>query len=112
MPEKDPETTVACALSADEARERAENVRGDLAAEYSGFEEAEDGLTVLFEGADETLRTVATFVANERQCCSFAEFTISVSPPFETTRLRITGPDGTVQLFRDGLVNALDTGSA
>jgi hypothetical protein len=111
MPEDGPETTVACTLSADEARERTENVRDDLATAYSGSEETEDGISVQFEGTEETLRTVAIFVSNELQCCSFAEFTMKVSPPFETTQLQITGPDGTAQLFRDGLVSTLDTDS-
>lgn len=112
MPEEPPKANVSCTLSPDEARERAGNVRGDLAAAYSGFEDTENGIAIRFDGTEETLRSVAAFVSNEHQCCSFAEFTVGVSPPFETTRLQITGPEGTTELFRDGLVGALDTDSA
>ena len=48
----------------------------------------------------------------ELQCCAFAEYEITVAPPYEETVLTITGPDGTRQMFHDGLVNRLEAETA
>lgn len=41
----------------------------------------------------------------------FPEYEITVSPPYEETMLSITGPDGTLQMFREGLIERLEAGS-
>ncbi len=55
-----------------------------------------------------SLLTVAQFTASELQCCAFADYEITVSPPYEETVLTITGPDETRQMFRDGMVDQLE----
>lgn len=111
MTESDPNPPIACTLTADQEAERPERVRSVLAADYERTIERDDGYTLLFDGADETLSAVATFVANEHQCCSFAEYSIDVSPPYEETRLTITGPDGTKAVFAD-LLEVLEDDAA
>jgi len=108
MVRNDSERAVACTLSEEAERERSEAVRSLLASRYAGFEEREDGLEVRFDGTDESLRAVARFTSNELQCCSFAEYDITVSPPYDETVLTVTGPDGTRQLFREGFVERLE----
>lgn len=101
MSESDSNPPIACTLTEDREAERSERVRSVLAADYERTIERDDGYTLLFDGVDETLSAVATFVAHEHQCCSFAEYSISVSPPYGETRLTITGPDGTKAVFAD-----------
>lgn len=109
MSDTDTESTpsVACTISDEQRAERAERVRSVLADGYVDVTERENGYTLRFDGSDETLAALATFVANERQCCSFAEYSVGVSPPYEETRLTITGPDGTKSLF-EGLFDHLN----
>ena len=107
MDERDSTPPVECTIADERRTERAARVRSTLAASYEDAIERDDGYTLLFDGDDETLSALATFVSNERQCCSFAEYAIDVSPPYEETRLTITGPDGTKALF-DGLFEHLN----
>jgi hypothetical protein len=48
-----------------------------------------------FRFAPERLDGVMRFVANERLCCPFLEFGITVSPADGPVWLRLTGPEGT-----------------
>ncbi|WP_225935332.1 Zn-dependent oxidoreductase [Halobaculum magnesiiphilum] len=99
---------VACTLTEDERRERAERARSTLADAYRGTRDAEDGIVLVFDGIDGTIADVAGFVSAERRCCSFAAYSIEISPPYEETWLRISGPDGTAELFEDGLVESFE----
>lgn len=98
---------VACTLTEEQEANRSQRVQSVLAANYEGAKERADGYTLLFDGTDESLSAVATFVSDELRCCSFAEYSIGVSPPYEKTRLTVTGPDGTKKLFREGLIDRL-----
>lgn len=102
------ERLVACTLIEEEEKERSEQVQSLLISHYTGFEECENGLDIRFAGTDESLQAVARFTSNELQCCSFAEYEITVSPPYEETVLTVTGPEGTRQMFREGLVERLE----
>ncbi|SEP09909.1 hypothetical protein SAMN04487948_1143 [Halogranum amylolyticum] len=108
MSQNDLSQEVACTLTEEQKRERSEEVRSRLITTYIGFEEFEDGVSIRFDGVDESLIAVAQFISAELQCCAFAEYELTVSPPYEETVLTIMGPDGTRQLFRDGLVNRLE----
>lgn len=108
MSENDSNPPVACTLTETGEEERSGHVRSVLAASYTEAKERNDGYTLLFDDTDESLAAIATFVADERQCCSFAEYNIDVSPPYEETRLTITGPDGTKTMFREGLIDRLE----
>ncbi|MFC7157235.1 Zn-dependent oxidoreductase [Halomarina halobia] len=112
MSPDDSSREVACTLTDEQERERSEEVRTRLVANYVGFEETEDGLAVRFAGTNESLLAVARFASWESTCCAFAEYEITVVPPYEETVLSITGPDGTRQMFRDGLVERLEAETA
>lgn len=112
MNENDSNPPVACRMTPEQVEARPDALRGPLADAYAGVEEHDDGITLLFDGTEEALRAVATFVSHEHQCCAFADYTIDVSPPYETTRLTITGPEGTKTMFHDGLVPLLEAEAA
>lgn len=111
MSHKDSAREVACTLTEEQEAERSEEVRSLLIGHYRGYKEHEDGVVARFEGTDELLQAVAQFTSNELQCCSFAEFEITVSPPYEETHLTITGPEGTKQMFHEGFVERLEVES-
>lgn len=108
MSDPDSGPPVACTMTPEQVAERPDVLRGPLTDTYEGVEEHEDGITLVFDGTDEALTAAATFVRHEHRCCAFAEYTIEISPPYETTRLTITGPEGTKQMFRDGMVPRLE----
>jgi len=108
MGQNDSVREVTCTLTEEQEAERTVEVRSLLVSHYSGYDDRADGLDIRFEGTDESLRAVAQFIADELQCCSFAEYDITVSPPYEQTVLTVTGPEGTRQLFREGLVERLE----
>lgn len=112
MSQDDSAPEVACTLTEAEVPERFEAVRSLLVSRYAGYDERENGVAVRFDGTDESPRAVAQFVADELQCCSFAEYEITVSPPYEETVLTVTGPEGTREMFREGLVDRLEAESA
>lgn len=101
-------TPVACTLTNGQNEKRSTQVRSTLISHYVGTEELDGGYTLRFDGTDEALLAVASFTVNELQCCSFAEYTIDVSPPYSETRLTITGPEGTKVMFGEGLVDQLE----
>lgn len=98
---------VACTITRDRAEERHDWMAEELVPAYEGFEEHDDGVTVRFAGVTDTLRHVARFVDEERQCCAFADYRIEVSPPYEETRLTIRGPEGAKELFQGEFVGRL-----
>ena len=111
MSQNDSTREVACSLTEEDETERSANVRSLLIDHFLGHEEREGGIDVRFEGTDASLRALALFTSDELLCCSFAEYEITVSPPYEETMLSITGPDGTKQMFREGLIERLETDS-
>lgn len=108
MSENDADPPVACTLTEAEADARPDEVESLMISSYIGAEERSDGYTLRFDGTDETLLALAEFVSNELLCCSFADYSLEVSPPYEETRLVIDGPDGTREMFEDGLVDELE----
>lgn len=102
---------VACTLTPEQLDNRPKAIRETLAARYAGANEVDDGVTIRFEGTDDALVAASQFAANELQCCSFAEYRIETSPPYEETRLTITGPDGTKTMMQQGLVERLEAES-
>lgn len=104
----DPIPDVTCTITPEQMANRTDEVAA-LRAAFVGAEPREDGYTLRFDGADETVRTIADFVAHERKCCSFASYAFETSPPYEETRLTITGPAGTKTMFGEGLVGLLES---
>jgi hypothetical protein len=108
MSDEDTDPPVACTLSSAEKDERPDEVRAIMTGAFDSAEELRDGYTLYFEGTDEPLAAVAAFTSNELECCSFAEYTIEVSPPYEETRFTVTGPDGAKELLGEGLIEELE----
>ncbi len=108
MSEHDSIPPVACTLTEEQDEQRPEAVREIMIETYSHSQGRRNGYRLVFEGTDEALPAVAEFVSNELVCCSFAEYTIEVVPPYKETHLTIGGPEGTKDVFGDGLVAELE----
>jgi hypothetical protein len=96
MMDTDAAAPLACVPGAIPADERAAHFA--LAAELFGAggqerRALEEGYAFRF--APERLDGVTRFVANERRCCPFLEFGITVAPSGGPVWLRMTGPAGT-----------------
>lgn len=91
----DEPTTLACIVDAIPVAERTAHVAlsrrlfGTAALER---EDLPEGYAFRFEPAE--IEAVARFVANERRCCPFLTFEITVAPG-GSVRLRLSGPEGT-----------------
>src|SRR5687768_1343618 len=59
-----------------------------------------------FDLAASEMQNVATFVTNERKCCPFLRFDISLPPHANEMRLTVTGPEGTREFLNLELLGA------
>lgn len=117
MSESDPDTDdgaddetppVACTIDEGTFQQRRPWMVEEFLPLIADTEQLDDGIAVTLEGAGETVETVARFVNEESDCCGFASYEIATEPPYDETRLTITGPEGTAELFQEGLVDLLD----
>lgn len=99
MTEPTEHQTVTCTLTEEEVAARMTHVQSTLSARYTGAEERPNGYAISFAANRDALEAITRFVTHERQCCSFATYQITVSPPYEEYTLTITGPDGTKAHF-------------
>lgn len=93
----------SCSLTEQEAAARREEVHDSLTDSYRGAEANAGTVTVDFEGVEQPLPALASFIEQERDCCAFATYRILVEPPYEETKLVVDGPEGTAELFREEL---------
>ena len=97
-----PELPVACTLTPEALRARREGLLMDVVRRAEHREELADGLRLQFAPSGETIALIAQAVDDERHCCRFLRFGITVEPDGGPVFLDLTGPSGT----RD-FVNAL-----
>lgn len=112
MSENHDAPAVACTLTPEIAAEQSDRITATMAEGYLRAEELDDGYAFAFEGTEDALEALAGFVATELRCCSFAEYTIETEPPYEETRLTVTGPDGTTELFGRAFADLLESARA
>ena len=65
-----------------------------------GFREALNGFEFDFPATAETFTKLAEFIANERLCCPFLEFTLKVMPESQLVTLILAGPEGAQEFLR------------
>lgn len=99
---------VACTLGEADYQARRPWMVEEFLPLLADVERRESGVTMRFEGTDGTVQTVARFVDEESDCCAFARYELAIEPPYEQTRLTITGPEGTGELFGEGFSQVLE----
>lgn len=65
-----------------------------------GIQETENGYQFLFPNDAVFISKIAEFISNERLCCPFLKFTLSVNSIGEPISLSLVGPLGTQEFLR------------
>lgn len=93
---------LACDMTVFTATERESHIQNTLQLyrTVQAISETPDGFEFIFPG-DTNLSTVVEFISNERKCCPFLEFSLSVTTVGEPMSLALTGPDGTGDFLRE-----------
>jgi hypothetical protein len=96
------DTTLACNMGVFTPAQRDSHIQNtmDLVQSMQGFEEIENGYEFLFPNQTAFISKVAEFIANERLCCPFLEFTLLVKANDELISLALSGPAGTQEFLR------------
>jgi hypothetical protein len=94
---------LACTLSDRQLTERKDGALAELIAGAEETTELSDGYELRFPGSAGWARTLADFVAVERECCDFLTFELAFRPHHGPISLRLRGPDG-VKDFMRGMV--------
>jgi hypothetical protein len=88
-------TEIACTLSEEARRRRAQDLRSGLFRRIASRKRIENGIEVRFHKTDSLLRELADYIAFESRCCAFLRFDLVVESKSEVAMLRLTGPEGT-----------------
>ena len=117
MPEPDEPTTeagdedgesppVACTLDEAAAEQRRTEAQNEFFPLIEDVAELERGYVFTLTGEAETIDQVAAWIRAEAACCAFATYEMTVEPDLAAVELRVTGPEGTKDLYREGVVEA------
>ena len=70
---------IACTLTSPELRKRKEEVIEKLKQLVLEKKELPDGYAYKFNGTDDMLDSIMTFIKSERTCCAFFNFNVLIS---------------------------------
>ncbi|MDF2191312.1 hypothetical protein [Paraflavitalea sp. CAU 1676] len=91
---------VSCKLTSLELRKRKEQVMASLKKKVLSRQELANGYMYKFEGSDNTLDELLSFIKTERLCCDFFDFKLDVAGDGTEAWLTIVGPEG-AKIFID-----------
>jgi hypothetical protein len=86
---------VACTLGPAALQARRENLLNALLRRAKETRELPNGYSLRFAAESDALSEIARTVDNERQCCRFLRFTVTVEPDDGPITVDLTGPAGT-----------------
>jgi hypothetical protein len=92
---------MTCKLTSAELQARKATVIASLKKKMAARKELPNGFSYKFEGTDNVIDELTTFVKTERQCCNFFDLSISVKGDAPEAWLTITGQEG-VKEFIEG----------
>lgn len=103
------ESPIACDLSAlaPDARDEHKQVSETVLGAITEVRERPDGYAFRLPTETEMIRAAATFVARERQCCPFFDFTIDVERERGPVWLSLSGRDGVKQYVEETVLPTL-----
>ena len=85
---------IAWNLTSPELQKRKTEVIAALKAHVLERKEVINGYQYSFDGSDNMLDNLVSFIKLERDCCSFFGFNLSIENAETNIQLRITGPQG------------------
>ena len=95
-------TPLACNMNVFTPIQREAHIKTtiELIRAVQGVQEVENGYEFSFPNKTEFISKIAEFIANERLCCPFLNFTLHVPANSETLSLALTGPLGTQEFLQ------------
>lgn len=84
---------IACALPPAGLAQRSAELKADLFSTVVETRSIPAGMSYRFGGADEQMKALFGFIAEERTCCPFLSFELAFAPAHGPIWLRITGPE-------------------
>jgi hypothetical protein len=91
--------SISCKLTTPELQQRKATVISELKPLVRSREQLSNGFRYHFEGGDDILDRLNTFIKTERMCCDFFVFQLTVEE--DTIMLAITGPDGSKEFLKE-----------
>jgi hypothetical protein len=91
--------SISCKLTTPELQQRKATVIAELKALVKSREELPQGFRYQFEGSDDILDKLNTFIKTERMCCDFFVFELTVDE--NRALLTISGPDGAKEFLKE-----------
>ena len=103
------ESTIACDMNAIAATERSRHIENsrELFSALAGMTELADGYEFSLPGNKNTIVKAAEFVALEKLCCPFLEFSLKVGAENGPITLRLTGREGVKEFIREEISGLL-----
>lgn len=92
---------IACTLSEQQLSDRKDGALAELLAGAEETTELSDGYELRFPGSDDWARTLADFIAAERECCAFFTFELVFQRQHGPISLRLRGPDGVKEFVKE-----------
>lgn len=105
-----PQPPIACDLSAltSAALDEHKKVSETVLSLVTEIREKPDGYTFRLPTDTEMIRQAAMFVAHERQCCPFFDFTIEVERDGGPLWLGVTGREGVKKYVEDSVLPSIE----
>ena len=72
-----------------------------LVQTIQSIQEIENGYVFIFPDETESIIELAEFISNERLCCPFLKFMLTVNSNNDPISLSLTGPIGTQEFLRE-----------
>ena len=96
------DTPLACNMGVFTHTQREAHIRAttQLIQGVQSVREAANGYEFIFPDETGFISKIAEFIANERLCCPFLKFTLTVDSNREPVSLLLTGPIGTQEFLR------------
>lgn len=108
MNSKTSDTPLVCKMDVFTPAEREDHIQStsQLYQSAQSVYEVENGYEFIFPNGSEIIIRLGKFISNERRCCPFLEFTLTISSNNAPISLRLTGPEGTQEFLRTEFTEA------
>ena len=96
------ETPLVCNMGVFTPTQRESHIQitTELIQAIQSVQEVENGYELKFPNETEFISKIGEFISNERLCCPFLKFELSVGSNSEPVPLLLTGPVGTQEFLR------------
>ena len=92
------EKVIACKLTSPELQKRRVEVIASIKGKIGEKLELDNGYKYIFEGTDQVIDELISFIKTERQCCEFFNFDVHFAD--NDISLSISGPKGAKEFIK------------